>query len=107
MREESKLLVPKACSSLMRITKKVGVPIQLVPEATPGATVVGIKRVNELDFYSIGRNQIPECFKPIAIGKSTFARYSQKAVGKIQEALKSVSADEIWRGYREQLELAA
>ena len=34
----------------LRITKKEGVPVQLVPEGTPGATVVAIKRVNELDF---------------------------------------------------------
>src|SRR5262245_46939019 len=37
-------------SMSLRLTKKEGIPIQLVPEGTPGAAVVGVKRVNELDF---------------------------------------------------------
>jgi hypothetical protein len=37
----------------LRITKSKGEPIHLVPEGTPGATIVGVKRVNELGFYSL------------------------------------------------------
>src|SRR5690606_7153654 len=42
----------------LRITKSEGVPVTVVPEGTPGAGVVAIKRVNELDFYNLGRNQL-------------------------------------------------
>ncbi len=42
----------------LRLTKKEGIPIQLVPEGTPGASVVAVRRVNELDFYSLGAKQL-------------------------------------------------
>lgn len=42
----------------LRITKSEGVPVTVVPEGTPGAGVVAIKRVNELDFYNLGRDQL-------------------------------------------------
>ena len=103
----------------LRISKKEGIPIQLVPEGTPGASVVAVKRVNELDFYSLGATQLaekvgltipkavavvdylglrkdPACYKEINIGKAVFKRYSPKAVDAIREALKKESAEEIW-----------
>jgi hypothetical protein len=42
----------------IRITKKEGEKVQLVPEGTPGATVLAVKRVNELDYYSLGLKDI-------------------------------------------------
>ncbi len=42
----------------LRITRKEGVPVQVVPEGTPGAHVVALKRVNELDYYNLGRDQL-------------------------------------------------
>ena len=42
----------------LRLSKKEGIPIQLVAEGTPGASVVAVKRVNELDFYSLGAKQL-------------------------------------------------
>ncbi|GCD79005.1 DUF3644 domain-containing protein [Schleiferia thermophila] len=103
----------------LRITKSEGVPVTLVPEGTPGAGVVAIKRVNELEFYSLGRDQLaknlgltgpkttaaikyfrikedPECYKQIKIGKVLFDRYSQKAIEKIKEGLKTKTIEEIW-----------
>ena len=44
----------------LRLSKKEGIPIQLVAEGTPGASVVAVKRVNELDFYSLGAKQLAE-----------------------------------------------
>ena len=45
----------------LRITKKEGIPVVLVKEgATPGAAVVAIKRVNELDFYNLGLNDLAQ-----------------------------------------------
>ncbi len=104
----------------LRINKKDGIPVQLVPEGTPGATVVAVKRVDELGFYELGRDQLAEkvglsgpqttamvrylkmsedleCCKRIAIGKSAFVRYSPKAVTVIKDTLKKVSAEEVWK----------
>jgi hypothetical protein len=104
----------------LRLSKKEGIPIQLVAEGTPGASVVAVKRVNELDFYSLGAKQVAEkvgltmpkavrvvdyldlrkdadCYKEFRIGSQTLKRYSPKAIEKIKEALKTESADEIWR----------
>jgi len=103
----------------LRLAKKEGIPIQLVPEGTPGASVVAVKRVNELDFYNLGAKQLakqvaltmpkavavvdhlglrsrPECYKEIKIGKAVFKRYSQKAIDAIRETLKKESAEQIW-----------
>lgn len=103
----------------LRITKSEGVPVTVVPEGTPGAGVVAIKRVNELDFYYLGRDQLakklgltgpkttaavkhfgikedPECFKHLKVGNVPFDRYSQKAIEKIKEGLKTKTIEEIW-----------
>ena len=94
----------------LRITKKQGIPIQLVPEGTPGATVVAVKRVDELGYYSLGATDLAqkcganvpaiilavdfldlrkdsECYKEIRIGKSLFKRYAPAAIEKIKECL--------------------
>lgn len=104
----------------LRITKSEGVAITVVPEGTPGAGVIAIKRVNELDYYNLGRDQIakkllltppkttaaikhfkikddPECFKHLKVGNVPFDRYSPKAIEKIREGLKTKSIDDIWR----------
>jgi len=103
----------------LRITKSEGVPVTVVPEGTPGAGVVAIKRVNELDFYNLGRDQLakklgltgpkttaavkhfgikedPECFKHLKVGNVPFDRYSQKAIEKIKEGLGIKTIEEIW-----------
>lgn len=107
----------------LRLTKKSGIPVVLVPEGTPGASVVAVKRVDELGFYNLGAkdlaskvgvsmnkvvaairvlkvDQDPNCFKEFMVGKSHFKRYSQQAIGKIKDALATKSIDEIWREYR-------
>ncbi len=107
----------------LRISRKEGVPVQVVPEGTPGAHVVALKRVNELDFYNLGRDQIAkkvgltgpktsaviyylnlkndnESFKKITIGKTHYDRYSQKAIGRIKEAVVETPIDEIWENYK-------
>lgn len=104
----------------LRISKKEGVPITLVPEGTPGAGVVAVKRVDELGFYNLSRSQLAEhlgltgpktgalmnyldlhgdseCFKEIVIGKAKFKRYSQKALTRLKEAREKVSIDDVWR----------
>ena len=103
----------------LRISKKDGIPITLVAEGTPGASVVAVKRVNELDFFSLGAKQLArkvgltvpkaiaivdyldlrqdqECFKEFKVWKSSHKRYSPKAIEKIESALKKESAEKIW-----------
>jgi len=107
----------------LRLWKKEGIPIQLVAEGTPSASVVAVKRVDELSFYSLGAKQLAEkvgltmpkaiavvdhldlrkdqeCYKEFKIGKNVFKRYSPKAIDVIKEALKKESADDIWRKRR-------
>lgn len=38
----------------LRITKKEGVPVSLVPEGTPGSSVVAVHKVDLLGFYNLG-----------------------------------------------------
>lgn len=109
----------------LRITKKEGIPVQLVPEGTPGASVVAVKRVDELGFYNLGRDQVanhvglsgpktsaaisflelqqdPDCFKQVTIGKAKFNRYSQKAVDRIKEGLINTPIEDMWKEYARQ-----
>lgn len=106
----------------MHIAKKEGTPVQLVPEGTPNAGVIAVKRVNELDFYSLNLTSLsekvgltsPKClaviwheklqdssdyFKVIKIGKSEYKRYSPRAIQAIQDALNEKPIDEIWAEY--------
>ncbi|WP_353845224.1 DUF3644 domain-containing protein [Methanothrix sp.] len=107
----------------LHITKKEGVPVQLVPEGTPGASVIAVKRVNELSFYSLGHKELakhvglnspqltavkryidlnsrPDCCKEITIGKSKFYRYSQNAIPIIKKTLEEKPIEMIWEEYR-------
>lgn len=106
----------------LKVSKSSGTPVVLVPEGTPGALVLGIKRVDDLAFYNLGRDQLaqkvgltpnkttavihhlrlqddPECHKEVSIGKSKFHRYSQKAITRLQEEIKKGSVDQIWKTY--------
>lgn len=108
----------------LRISKKEGIPVQLVPEGTPGASVVAIKRVDELGFYNLGRDQVaahlklsgnkttaaiwcfdiqkdPDCFKEVIFGKTSFKRYSQRAIEKIREGLATKPIGVVWEEYKQ------
>ena len=89
-------------SRSLRFTKKEGIPMHVVPEGTPGALVVGIQKVKELSYYTMGRNQLAKAVglstrktdaliwylkmkenethsKPIPIGKTKYFKYSREA----------------------------
>jgi hypothetical protein len=106
----------------LRITKKEGMPVCLVPEGTPGASVVGIRKINELGFYNMGRDDLArqvnltgpkatamirflnlqsdsESYKQFVVGKMTLGRYSPKAVEKIREALKTTDIATVWNSH--------
>jgi hypothetical protein len=107
----------------MRIEKREGVPIQFVPEGTPNAGVIAVKRVTELDFYNLSLTTLcqhvglssqkclamiwhmklqnnSDYFKQITIGKMAYKRYSQRAISAIREELLQVSIDEVWEQYK-------
>lgn len=109
----------------IRITKKDGDPVHLVPEGTPGATVLAVKRVNELDFYSLGLKQLAEkvgltqpkaravvlhlglqekveCFKTVRIGKVEHKRYSPKAVEAVKQSLPDLDLEQVWQAHKPQ-----
>jgi hypothetical protein len=108
----------------IRITKKEGEAVHLVPEGTPGATVLVVKRVNELDYYSLGAKKISEkiglsmyqllavvwylklqnsddYFKVIKIGSQKHKRYSKKAYEKIIDALKDIEMEKVIERYKQ------
>jgi hypothetical protein len=109
-------------SIAFRITKKEGIPVYLVPEGTPGAATVAVKRVAELDFFSLGRDDLAAkvglsgpkttavirfakiqddeaCFKEFMVGRTKLPRYSQKAIERIREALATTCIEEVWRQF--------
>lgn len=109
----------------IRLTKTEGEPVRLVPEGTPGATTVAVRRVDELGYYSMGLAQVaeklklsapralalvkhldlqrdPECFKEIRIGKVAHKRYSQAAVAKLKAALATEDLAAIWETHKPQ-----
>jgi len=110
----------------LRISKNEGIPIQLVPEGTPGATVVAVKRVDELGFYNLGRDQLaekvgltgpkttaviwkidlksdPSYYKKITVGNTKFDRYSQNAIPHIKEVITKTPIEEIWKNYKSRI----
>lgn len=107
----------------LRLSKKEGIPVQLVKEGEGGGAVVAIKRVDELGYYSLGLTQLakklginqyeaqafvwklkiqddPEFFKEFKIGSQKHKRYSQRALDKIRTAREEVSMDNIRLEYR-------
>lgn len=104
----------------IRITKKEGDAVHLVDPNDPNATVLAVKRVNELDFYNLGVTQLakklnvsrpkllkliefdriqenPDHFKIIRIGSQTHKRYSRHALSYLRDRLQEVDLDEVWR----------
>lgn len=104
----------------LRITKAEGIPIKLVKEGEPGAAVVAVKRVNEIDFYSLGLKDLAtkvglsaprtlavirylklqsdnEYFKEMKIGAAKFKRYSALALDRLKKELPTLDVEKIWR----------
>ena len=107
----------------LRISKRKGIPTNLVSEGTPGTTIVAVHKVDALGFYNLGRDQVAshlgltgpkttaliwylkmkddeEYFRRVAIGKSSFDRYSQKAIERLREEVKTLDINEVWTLYK-------
>lgn len=108
----------------LRITKNQGEAIHLVSEGAPGAAVVAVRRVNELDYYSLGFRDLLtklqkkdprvgwnklsylirreglqddlDYSKTIAIGKSKHIRYSAKALDRLYKIIADGDIEKIW-----------
>lgn len=103
----------------LRFAKKEGIPIQVVAEGTPGASVVAVKRVDELGYYTLyatdlaaklgtsttkisgfvdflGLRDDSEFYKEFKLGSQVHKRYSQKALAKLQEVIATDTVDGLW-----------
>lgn len=110
----------------LRITKsEEGIPFTPVPVGTPGAAVIAIKRVNELDFYTLNLTALsektkvstnkllaimkelklqenPDAFKEIKIGTQIYRRYSPLALDILKKELPELNIEAIWQKNRPQ-----
>ena len=107
----------------IRLTKREGPPIRIVTPDTD-APSVAVRRVNELDFYSLSAKQLatkvglttpkliavveytgmrndPDCYKEFRIGSSRHKRYSQKAIAAAKGTLSDMTIQEIWEWDKE------
>jgi hypothetical protein len=102
----------------LHVTRDKGIPVQIVPDGTPGAAVI-LRRVDELGFYNLGLRNLAShlglttsmtiavirameiekdanCFKEIVIGKSRIKRYSQKCIDRVKNALPNLDLQDVW-----------
>lgn len=105
----------------LRIVKKEGIPVNLVPEGTADSSVVSVKRVSELDFYNlrfndlatklgITTNQTTALITLLDIkGDEEYAKrffntwcYSPKSLEQMRQALKEKPVELWWAQYRSQ-----
>ena len=103
----------------LRIIKKEGVPVTLVPEGTADTSVVSVKRVSELDYYNlrfnslaaklgITTNQTTALIVLLDIkGSEEYAKrffntwcYSPKALERMRQALTEKAVELWWAEYR-------
>lgn len=110
----------------LRIAKKEGVPVTLVPEGAVDSSVVAVKRVSELDYYNlrfgglaqkleITTNQTTAMITLLGIkDNEDFAKfffntwcYSPKALDMLKRALQEKPAEEWWKQYRDRSAPAA
>ena len=107
----------------LRIVKKEGIPVTVVPDGTPGAAVVAIKRVNDLDFYTLNLTALAEktktstsklgaiikelkiqenvdAFKEIKIKSQVFKQYSPLALEILKKEMPTLDIEEVWQKNR-------
>lgn len=104
---------------MLRIVKKEGIPVTLVPEGTAHSSVVTVKRVAELDYYNlrfkglatklgITTNQTTALITLLGVkGNEDFAKqffntwcYSSKALEEMKRALNEKPIEIWWEEYK-------
>lgn len=104
----------------IRIAKKEGEAVQIVPADSPNATVMAVRKINLLGYYAFGLNQVAEkvglsgpralavikelklqdsdeYFNEFDIGSQHHKRYSAKTVDKILAELPNLNMDDVWQ----------
>lgn len=107
----------------IRITKREGSAVHLVSEGSSGASTLAVKRVNELDYYSLGAADLsmklnvtqpklvaliwkyeiqnsPDYFKEVRVGRMTHKRYSKQAYEYLKSLLEKTDLAEVWGEYK-------
>jgi len=107
----------------LRLTKREGVPVTLLKEGQGAGAAVALKRVSELDFYSLTPTQLAkkvgltspksralvdylnlresdDYFKEFEIS-GQHPRYSPKAISAMTAALQTVSIEEVWQLHKQ------
>lgn len=103
----------------IKITRNHGEEVRLVDESNLNATVIAVRKINDLDYYNTGAREMakkigitqhkilwiiekyniqsdPEYFKLIPFGKQKHKRYSGKCVSKIRELLQNPAVSEAY-----------
>ena len=102
MKREAKLLLDKACDSLLLGIELFNRPsdrgrVSAVLSATQLADKAEITRPRLLAIMAhLGVRDDPDCFKEIAIGKSRYKRYSQKVIPMVSLCLETEDLAVIW-----------
>lgn len=107
----------------LRLTKKEGEPVALVPAGTPGATVTGVRRVGDFDNYSmlakdmakklamnqtrfrtlsvhLGLKGDEEFVKEFRHGSQRLWRFSKKALDRCKLELDTGDMEAIWQAHK-------
>ena len=107
----------------IRIVKKAGEVVQIVPADSPGATVMAVRKIDLLGYYSLGLNDLAgmvglsapralsiihelklqdsdEYFRAFDIGSQHWKRYSAKAAEKIRTELPNLDMEAIWARHK-------
>lgn len=107
----------------IRLTKKDGIPVNIVKEGEGGGAAIAIRRVNELDFYSMnftslkeklgvnahtmhalieyfGLKESGDFFKEIVLGSQKHKRYSKKAFEKLRDELTESNIEAARAAYK-------
>lgn len=103
----------------IKITRNHGEEVRLVDESNINATVIAVRKINDLDYYNTGARDMakkvgitqhkilwiiekynlqsdPDYFKLIPFGKQKHKRYSGKCVSKIRELLQNPAVSEAY-----------
>ena len=106
----------------VRLVRKGGEAVHLVPEGTPGATVVAVQKVDKLGFYSLGLHALaqklglspfkalalirylklqldPDCYSEFEIGSQRFKRYSPQALNTLKKRLPHLDVEAICKAH--------
>ena len=107
----------------LRITKSRGEPIHLVKDGISDANIVGVKRVDESSYYSLGAQDLArklnispprtyavikalkikdnkEFYKEFKFGRAIHKRYSAKALDYLHGKIPELDLDKVWQDHR-------